>query len=165
MSAVDEGLKISVFCALNTIEIGQNRYRLTPKEFELLVLLARHYPKTVNKGMIVNSLWQQSVNADELVTRLVADLRKKIGDSSRSPRFIETVINKGYRIIVPVELIESGAGKLSFIKKIDITKVALILLLLINLSLLLLLLFSGNSGENRFDKKNDKPGCIEQTDQ
>lgn len=165
MSAVDEGLKISVFCALNTIEIGQNRYRLTPKEFELLLLLVRHYPKTVSKEVIVDSLWKQSVNPDELVTRLVADLRKKIGDSSRSPRFIETVINKGYRIIVPVELVEPATAKQSLFKKIDMTKVALILLLLINLSLLMLLLFSGNGVESSGDKQNNNPGCIEQTRQ
>ncbi|TQV73693.1 hypothetical protein FLL45_12535 [Aliikangiella marina] len=102
---------IYIYRSLNSIKINQESIRLAPKEFELLLLMADSYPLPVSKESIIKAIWGEKINADELVTRLMADLRKKLGDSPRNPRFIETVIKQGYRVIAPIEFADLQPAK------------------------------------------------------
>ena len=98
--------KINLFRNLNIVEVDNSKIKLAPKEFELLELLANHYPHPVSKETIISTIWDNKTHAEELLTRLVADLRKKLGDSPRSPRYIETVVKKGYRLITAAQFSE-----------------------------------------------------------
>ena len=46
---------------------------------------------------------------DEALTQCIKTLRRQLGDSASSPRFIETVPKHGYRFIAPVEVMDGGA--------------------------------------------------------
>ncbi|MCO7224893.1 winged helix-turn-helix domain-containing protein [Pleionea sp. CnH1-48] len=76
--------------------------KLAPKEMIVLVVLANHYPNPVSRELLLEKVWDKRIGADELLTRVIADLRKKLGDSSRQPQYIETVIKKGYRLKHPI---------------------------------------------------------------
>ncbi len=74
--------------------------QLTPKEFELLKLLARHPNRIFSKTELYEHVWQQSVlaAANPVAVHLKA-LREKLGDPVKEPHFIQTVWGKGYRFI------------------------------------------------------------------
>src|SRR6185436_15907070 len=70
---------------------------LEPKAFDLLVLLISRQGQVVTKQEILERIWADTAVTDNALTRVVAQLRKAIGDDARDARFIETVPTRGYR--------------------------------------------------------------------
>ena len=71
---------------------------LTPKEFDLLALLAREPGAVVSRAEILQEVWQTTwYGSAKTIDVHVASLRKKLGDSS----WIETVRGVGLRLHVP----------------------------------------------------------------
>lgn len=71
--------------------------RLTPKEFELLLFLARHAGRVVTHRIVLSSIWgPNSVEQPEHLRVLVAQLRKKI-ETDGAPQYILTEPWVGYR--------------------------------------------------------------------
>ena len=74
-----------------------NEVRLTPKEFELLLYLARHAGRVVTHRTLLLAIWgPNSVEQPEHLRVLVGQLRKKI-DAADTPRYIITEPWVGYR--------------------------------------------------------------------
>ncbi|WP_432360046.1 response regulator transcription factor [Sporosarcina sp. UB5] len=73
---------------------------LTPKEFELLKLLAQNPERVFSKGKLYEHVWQQPELGDvHTVTVHIKALREKLDDPVKTPHFIQTVWGKGYRFI------------------------------------------------------------------
>jgi two-component system KDP operon response regulator KdpE len=72
--------------------------RLTPKEFELLSLLARNHDRVLTHRAILKAIWgPNAVEQPEHVWTLVAQLRKKIERDPAKPRFLLSEPWVGYR--------------------------------------------------------------------
>ena len=72
--------------------------RLTPKEFDLLVLLAQHPGRVLTHRAILKAVWgPNAVDQPEHLRVLVGSLRKKIEASPSSPTYILTEPWVGYR--------------------------------------------------------------------
>jgi len=72
--------------------------RLTPKEFELLVYLARRPGKVVNHRTLLGAIWGgQSTEQVEYLRVFVGQLRKKLEPEASSPQYILTEPWVGYR--------------------------------------------------------------------
>jgi two-component system KDP operon response regulator KdpE len=77
---------------------GGEEIRLTPREFELLELLARHAGKVLTHRMMLRTIWGgNAVDHPEHVRVLVNALRKKIEVDPARPRYIVTEPWVGYR--------------------------------------------------------------------
>lgn len=75
---------------------------LEPKVMEVLVALAGQSETLVLRDDLLNQVWgPRAAISDEPLTRCIAQLRQALGDSSRDPKFIQTVPKRGYRLIVP----------------------------------------------------------------
>ena len=73
---------------------------LTPKEFELLKLLASHPQRVFTKEDLYKHIWQQlDVGGTHTVTVHIKALREKLQDPVKTPHFIQTVWGKGYRFV------------------------------------------------------------------
>ena len=82
----------------HTVAIRGRDVRLTPKEFDLLVYLARHPGKVVTHRALLSAVWgPNSVEQPEYLRVFVGQLRKKIEPSASSPRYIQTEPWIGYR--------------------------------------------------------------------
>lgn len=58
---------------------GSDEVRLTPKEFELVALLARNADRVLTHGAILREIWgANAVDQPEHLSVLVAQLRKKL---------------------------------------------------------------------------------------
>lgn len=78
--------------------------RLERQPMELLILLASRPGTLVTREEIAARLWGEGVfvDVDRSINRVVAKLRVALHDSSDRPRYIETVVGKGYRLIAPL---------------------------------------------------------------
>jgi two-component system KDP operon response regulator KdpE len=80
------------------ITVRQNEVRLTPKEFDLLVYLARRPGKVVNHRTLLAAIWGgQNTEQVEYLRVFVGQLRKKLEPDASSPRYILTEPWVGYR--------------------------------------------------------------------
>ncbi len=77
---------------------GKHEIKLSPKEFDLLLLLMRHAGETVTRHDLLHDSWGLEPETDSnLVDVYVNYLRKKV-DFTDEPKLIHTVRGEGYRI-------------------------------------------------------------------
>lgn len=82
----------------HTVAIRHKEVRLTPKEFDLLVYLARHAGKVVTHRALLAAVWgPNATEQPEYLRVFVGQLRKKIESDSSSPQYILTEPWVGYR--------------------------------------------------------------------
>ncbi|MDR6622418.1 response regulator transcription factor [Sinomonas atrocyanea] len=75
---------------------------LTRTEFDLLVLLIGAPRRVWTREMLLRSVWGDEWASDEhLVEVHVGNLRRKLGDRGKAPRFIRTVRGVGYGMVAP----------------------------------------------------------------
>jgi two-component system, OmpR family, KDP operon response regulator KdpE len=80
-----------------TVRVRGNEIHLTPKEFELLVFMARHPNKVLTHRVLLNAVWGgESVQQPEYLRVFINQLRKKI-ESGEKPQYIVTDPWVGYR--------------------------------------------------------------------
>lgn len=73
-------------------------FELPPKEFDLLLLLARHQGRILTKRQIYEAVWGEAyVYDDSNIMAVISRLRKKTEQSPGTPRYIQTVKGIGYR--------------------------------------------------------------------
>src|SRR5438105_12267419 len=86
--------------------------QLEPKAFEVLVFLMNHRERVIEKGELLDAVWKESFVTPNAMTRVIAHLRKTLGDDAREAKYIETVPTRGYRFIAEVEVKEGQSAKL-----------------------------------------------------
>ena len=77
---------------------GGERITLTYTEFKLLELLASHRGKIFSLENIYQSIWNDNAVGNDAIMVHIKNIRKKLGDNSREPRYIKTAWGKGYYI-------------------------------------------------------------------
>ncbi len=85
------------------LERGGIPLALEPKAFNLLALMIERPGHVFTKQEIFERLWPGTVVTDHALTRVVAQLRRVLGDEARDGRYIETVPTRGYRWLPTVE--------------------------------------------------------------
>jgi two-component system alkaline phosphatase synthesis response regulator PhoP len=82
------------------VRAGTSELHLTGLEQSLLYLLAARAGQVVTRDEILDTLWGVDyVSESNIVDRHVRNLRAKLQNDWRKPRFIATVPGKGYRFI------------------------------------------------------------------
>jgi two-component system KDP operon response regulator KdpE len=83
---------------------GDDDIRLTPKEFELLALLARNADRVLTHRAILKAIWgPNAVDQPEHLWVLMAQLRKKIEPDPANPRYLISEPWVGYRLVSALE--------------------------------------------------------------
>jgi DNA-binding response OmpR family regulator len=77
---------------------GQEVISLTFTEFKILELLVSHKKKIYSMDNIYQSIWEEEAVADSAIMVHIKNIRKKIGDDSRNPKYIKTAWGKGYYV-------------------------------------------------------------------
>jgi len=91
--------------AAYTLRRTGQRIKLEKIPMEVLVLLLRKPGILVNRAEIQAALWGSDVfvEHDSAINTAVRKIRRALGDDAEHPRFLETVVGKGYRFIAPFE--------------------------------------------------------------
>lgn len=86
---------------------------LTPKMFDMLLVLVKNRGQIVEKETLLKEVWPDSFVEEGNITFNIRQLRKALGDDAQSPIFIETVPRRGYRFIADVEQLSPMPDPLS----------------------------------------------------
>jgi Tol biopolymer transport system component/DNA-binding winged helix-turn-helix (wHTH) protein len=86
------------------------RIRLQEQPFQVLALLLDRAGEVVGRGELCRSLWPADtyVDFEQGLGTAIKKLRVALNDDANAPRYIETLPKRGYRLIVPVELLASS---------------------------------------------------------
>src|SRR3954451_13130957 len=76
---------------------------LEPKAFQVLLYLLQQRGRLITKDELLDAVWADSFVTQNALTRVIAQLRRALGDTSQNSRYIETVPTRGYRFIAQVE--------------------------------------------------------------
>ena len=78
---------------------GDRLLDLPPKPFAVLRHLVEHAGRLVTKAQLLEAVWSDTVVGEAVLTSCIRDIRRELADSSRAPRYVETVHRRGFRFI------------------------------------------------------------------
>jgi len=80
------------------VHVGGSEIRLTPKEFDLFVYMARHPNRVITHRTLLEAVWgEASQEQPEYLRVFMGQLRKKLEPDSSNPRYLVTEPWVGYR--------------------------------------------------------------------
>jgi DNA-binding response OmpR family regulator len=92
-----------------TVRNGVTALRLTALEQSLLYLLAANAGRVVSRDEILDTLWGTDYVAESnIVDRQIRNLRRRLRDDWRTPRFIATVPGLGYQFVAALPPHDGG---------------------------------------------------------
>lgn len=79
--------------------ILNKKIKLTPTEFEILYCLMQHFNNAVTLATLLDEVWGYDSDEDVRMLRVhVGGLRNKIEPNSKTPKYLHTVTNVGYKL-------------------------------------------------------------------
>jgi two-component system KDP operon response regulator KdpE len=91
---------ITIDFARHRVVRGDEEVKLTPKEFDLLALLARNADRVLTHRAILKAIWgPNAVDQPEHLWVLMGQLRKKIEPDPGTPRYLVSEPWVGYRLV------------------------------------------------------------------
>jgi len=76
---------------------------LTPRAFDVLMVLLRRPGSVIEKRELFEQVWGDTIVSDNALTKIIKELRHTLVDDATAPRYIETVPKRGYRFIGEVK--------------------------------------------------------------
>ncbi|MGA8273937.1 MAG: winged helix-turn-helix domain-containing protein, partial [Candidatus Sulfotelmatobacter sp.] len=117
---------------VSEVELDLGRYelrrrgrpvKLERKPMELLILLVSRRDQLVSRKDIIAKLWRSDlfIDTEPAINNVIRKIRTALGDTSARPRFLKTVVGKGYRFTGPVRLINARfqGSELEEIRPVD----------------------------------------------
>jgi DNA-binding winged helix-turn-helix (wHTH) protein len=84
--------------------------RVTPKAFDLLLLLVRERPRVVPKRDLLARIWPGTHVVEANLNGLIGELRRAVGDDPKEPRYIRTVHGTGFAFAAEATEATPSAG-------------------------------------------------------
>lgn len=81
-------------------------FPVQPKIFSVLLFLLHNPQRLITKEELLNAAWGDTAVTESSLTRIIALLRRLLGDEIGEPHYIATVPKIGYRFVCPVEVSE-----------------------------------------------------------
>ncbi len=98
---------------------------LQDQPFRILCILLENPNELVTREQIRETLWAADtfVDFDRSLNKAMVKLRQALDDDADAPRFIETLPKRGYRFLIPVEIVTSedsgSAGAATAIRQLE----------------------------------------------
>ncbi len=81
---------------------GEVLLELTPKEFELLLYLAKHKGRVLTRDQLLSAVWNYDFAGDTRIVDVhISHLREKIEHNTKKPVYIKTIRGLGYKMEEP----------------------------------------------------------------
>ncbi len=87
---------------------------LRPRVMEALTFLAGRPGEVVSKRDLVDAVWSSGFVADNTIVHCINELRDALGDNAASPRFLQTIPRRGYRVLGRIGRIEEEDASVTF---------------------------------------------------
>ncbi len=91
--------ELTINTATHEVKLDGRDIKLTPREFAILELLARHRGTVWSIEKIYEAVWKEAYfDSDNTVMVHIRKIREKIEENPRKPKFIKTVWGVGYKV-------------------------------------------------------------------
>jgi len=87
------------------LRLGSDPIKLRPMSLQVLRYLSERPGQFVGKGELLDRVWSGRVISDSGLRLCVGEIRTALGDDAKNPRYLETIVGKGYRFL------EGAGGK------------------------------------------------------
>ncbi|HEU4812723.1 MAG TPA: tetratricopeptide repeat protein [Xanthomonadaceae bacterium] len=94
---------VEVDLAAHQVKRGGAELSLEPKAFAVLAALLENAGTALERDQLLDRVWGHRHVTPNVLNRVVAQLRKVLGDDADHPRYIQTLHSLGYRFIADVE--------------------------------------------------------------
>src|SRR5919199_1192184 len=81
---------------------GAEALRLTPKAWSVLEVLVAQAGQLVTKATLFTTAWPEAVVSEAALVVCIREIRQALGDTARTPQYLETVHRRGRRFICPL---------------------------------------------------------------
>jgi TolB-like protein/Flp pilus assembly protein TadD len=85
--------------------------RVDARAMEVLVALVEAAPNVLSVAALLERVWPNVVVVDNVVHEAITLLRERLDDSARSPRYIEDIPRRGYRLLANVRRERTSANE------------------------------------------------------
>jgi len=85
---------------------------LTPKVFDLLLLLVENHGHVVEKERLMKEVWPDAFVEEGNLTQNISVLRKALGNSINGNQYIQTIPRRGYRFVGSVSIADGSNEEL-----------------------------------------------------
>lgn len=91
---------------------GSSVLKLEKIPMELLILLVERRDQLVGREEIIARLWGKDVflDTEQGINTAIRKIRLTLGDDPNDPRFLQTIVGKGYRFVGPITVIPAAAS-------------------------------------------------------
>lgn len=89
--------------SLNQIKGPQGSFRTTPKIIATLLCLAKHQGEVVSRDTLLSTVWSGTVVSDDSLNKAISEIRSIFDDNPQEARVIETIRQRGYRLLLPAQ--------------------------------------------------------------
>lgn len=96
--------------SLNQLRRGAAVLHLEPKCMDVLCVLAARANETTSRAELLKTVWKGRVVVDEVLSRAVGQLRQALRDDPKAPVYIQTIRQRGYRLLVTPQPVPIGAS-------------------------------------------------------
>lgn len=84
------------------VSVDKRKVKLTPREFAILELLARHQGQVLSMEQIYRNIWNEPfLDGGNTVMVHIRNIREKLEMNSKQPRYLQTVWGIGYKLDGP----------------------------------------------------------------
>jgi len=90
---------------------GEGRcVRLRPQPARALEHLLQRQGELVSRAELRRALWPEDtfVHFDDGLNSCIKQVRAALGDSRSAPRYVQTLVKRGFRFVAPVMMVPSG---------------------------------------------------------
>ena len=84
---------------LKEVTVDGEKVKLTPIEYNILLLLVKNQGKVFSINQIYENIWnEEAIGADNTVAVHIRHIREKMKDSAENPKYIKNVWGVGYKV-------------------------------------------------------------------
>lgn len=98
----EQPVRVWLDLANESLKAGEKSLDLTPKAFAVLRYLHEHSQRLITKQELFDAVWTDTYVTDGVLKNSISEIRQALQDSSTTPRYIETVHRRGYRLLTPL---------------------------------------------------------------
>ncbi len=96
--------RLEIDAAAREVRLDDETLDLSPKEFDLLRVLAERVGQVVSKRELMAEVWREPYGGSERTIDVhLSWLRQKLGESAQKPRYLHTVHGVGIKLVDPTK--------------------------------------------------------------
>ena len=94
----------------NEVRRGDRTIGVEPKAHAVLLVLLSRAGEAVGREALLDTVWGHRHVTPSVLNRIIAQLRRALGDDAANPKYIQTLHGRGYRFMVkPERVLPDGA--------------------------------------------------------